>query len=81
MILEITKPMGICIDDQEPDQLVNHPDASLLTFDQENTQDGENVEIQLYSHLLRSNCPVTGQPDWGTVLSDTKAKKLVIVVF
>jgi len=50
--LEISKPTGICIDDQEPDQLVNHPDASLLTFDQENTQDGENVEIQLYSHLL-----------------------------
>lgn len=21
----------------------------------------------LYSHLLRSNCPVTGQPDWGSV--------------
>lgn len=22
---------------------------------------------QLYSHLLKSNCPVTGQPDWATV--------------
>lgn len=25
------------------------------------------VEQTLLSHLLRSNCPVTGQPDWGSV--------------
>jgi len=25
------------------------------------------VEESLVSHLLRSNCPVTGQPDWGSV--------------
>lgn len=73
--LEISKPTGICIDDQEPDQLVNHPDASLLAFDQQNTQHGESVEIQLYSHLLRSNCPVTGQPDWGTVFIRYQGKK------
>lgn len=28
----------------------------------------EVVSQTLYSHLLRSNCPVTGQPDWGTVV-------------
>lgn len=26
------------------------------------------VEETLYSNLLKSNCPVTGQPDWGTVV-------------
>ncbi|MDR1162911.1 MAG: NADPH-dependent 7-cyano-7-deazaguanine reductase QueF [Candidatus Accumulibacter sp.] len=25
------------------------------------------VEKTLYSHLLKSNCPVTGQPDWATI--------------
>jgi 7-cyano-7-deazaguanine reductase len=25
------------------------------------------VEETLYSRLLKSNCPVTGQPDWGTI--------------
>ncbi len=35
----------------------------------------EEVEIELYSHLLRSNCPVTGQPDWGTVFIRFKGKK------
>ncbi|CAA0088705.1 NADPH-dependent 7-cyano-7-deazaguanine reductase [Halioglobus japonicus] len=28
---------------------------------------GEAVEATVYSHLLRSLCPVTGQPDWATV--------------
>ncbi len=28
----------------------------------------EQVTEKLCSHLLKSNCPVTGQPDWGSVL-------------
>jgi 7-cyano-7-deazaguanine reductase len=27
-----------------------------------------NVRESVFSHLLRSNCPVTGQPDWGSIL-------------
>jgi 7-cyano-7-deazaguanine reductase len=26
------------------------------------------VEETLFSHLLRSNCPVTGQPDWASII-------------
>lgn len=29
--------------------------------------DEQPVEETLCSHLLKSNCPVTGQPDWGSV--------------
>lgn len=29
---------------------------------------GEEVEETLYSHLLKSNCLVTGQPDWAMVV-------------
>ena len=29
--------------------------------------DGEIVEEQLVSHLLKSNCLITNQPDWGSV--------------
>ena len=36
----------------------------------------EIVEETLYSHLLKSNCPVTGQPDWGSVLIRYKGPKL-----
>ena len=39
------------------------------------SDDAAEGEIQLYSHLLRSNCPVTGQPDWGTVFIRYQGKK------
>jgi len=70
--LDIAKPEGICLDELIPERLENHPDATLLALDNESD---ENVEVQLYSHLLRSNCPVTGQPDWGTVFIRYQGKK------
>ncbi|WP_347455234.1 NADPH-dependent 7-cyano-7-deazaguanine reductase QueF [Acinetobacter thermotolerans] len=70
--LDISKPEGICLDNLTPERLENHPDATLLALDKESD---EQVEIQLYSHLLRSNCPVTGQPDWGTVFIRYQGKK------
>jgi 7-cyano-7-deazaguanine reductase len=46
------------------------PDSSLLLTESENTS-----EI-LHSHLLKSNCPVTNQPDWATVIIQYKGPKL-----
>lgn len=68
--LTISIPQGVCIDELEPERLEEHPDKSLLELD----QNPEHIEVQLYSHLLRSNCPVTGQPDWGTVFIRYKGK-------
>lgn len=39
------------------------PNAALLTV----SPDGETVEQTLVSHLLKSNCLITGQPDWASV--------------
>ncbi len=39
------------------------PDPALLVV-----ADEDEVEERLYTHLLRSRCPVTGQPDWGTLV-------------
>lgn len=39
------------------------PNPSYLSSDQ-----AQVVEELLFSHLLKSNCPVTGQPDWGSVV-------------
>ncbi len=58
------QPMpGDCLDDMplKVDQYL--PDASLLELD-----DGPVVSETLHSHLLKTNCPVTGQPDWASVL-------------
>jgi 7-cyano-7-deazaguanine reductase len=39
------------------------PNANLLSAE----HDEAPVEETLTSNLLKSNCPVTGQPDWGSV--------------
>lgn len=39
------------------------------------TEDGV-IEERLHSHLLKSNCLVTGQPDWGSLYIHYKGKKI-----
>jgi 7-cyano-7-deazaguanine reductase len=56
------EPEGVLLDDQDLDfDSYGPPRADFLT-----THEGDAREV-LVSHLLRSNCPVTGQPDWGSV--------------
>ena len=61
----ITTPQGQCIDDLDitidnyqfnPDLLTNSADV-----------DGDVVSQTLHSNLLKSNCLITNQPDWGSV--------------
>lgn len=54
---------AICVDDEDitADEYSINPE--LLRLDGR----GEIVDECLSSHLLRSNCPVTGQPDWATI--------------
>lgn len=54
---------GQCVDDLEIKHPVYQPDASLLSIDAGQTE----VSEALFSHLLKTNCPVTGQPDWATL--------------
>lgn len=63
---------GHCVD--ELDVAIDHydaPRADLLRCDA-----NRQVEECLYSHLLKSNCPVTGQPDWGTVVIEYRGAAL-----
>lgn len=53
---------GECIDQLDVEIEHYHPAPQLLQ-----TSEGNTVDVQLYSHLLKSNCPVTGQPDWASV--------------
>ena len=75
--LLIVQPEGVCIDEalansSEKVTLTEHPDASLLGTNEVEASD-ESVASDgtqpytFYSNLLRSNCPVTNQPDWGTL--------------
>ena len=71
--LLIAQPEGICIDNALVDstekvELCEHPDASLLIDDNTDAALQDHAQPYVfYSNLLRSNCPVTNQPDWGTL--------------
>ena len=58
----IEEPRDVCLDDQQIDIDCYRPDADLLHADPKTT-----VSESLFSRLLKSNCPVTGQPDWASV--------------
>ncbi|MGB2081521.1 MAG: NADPH-dependent 7-cyano-7-deazaguanine reductase QueF [Psychrobacter sp.] len=76
--LLIAQPEGVCIDEAlagntDKVALTEHPDASLLSASEEIEASSKSVASDgtqpytFYSNLLRSNCPVTNQPDWGTL--------------
>ena len=56
---------GACIDDLDVEVATYDLDATLLA---NSTTPGQEVQETLHSHLLKSNCPVTGQPDWASVI-------------
>ncbi|MFA7554381.1 MAG: NADPH-dependent 7-cyano-7-deazaguanine reductase QueF [Spongiibacteraceae bacterium] len=58
---------GECLDSLDIEVENYSPDPACL-----NQLVAAPVEEGLYSHLLRSLCPVTGQPDWGSVLIEYK---------
>ncbi|MCW8884241.1 MAG: NADPH-dependent 7-cyano-7-deazaguanine reductase QueF [Motiliproteus sp.] len=53
---------GECLDHQDIEIEHYQPAPQLLQ-----SQPETEVSEQLYSHLLKSNCPVTGQPDWASI--------------
>lgn len=70
--LPVSRLRGNCIDDEpittpEPETSRIH----LLKL----ANDNKTSEL-LYSHLLRSNCPVTNQPDWGSLLIRYEGKTI-----
>lgn len=56
LVGEVIDELPITVDHYGP------PRSEFLRIDE-----GSAVKETLVSHLLRSNCPVTGQPDWGSV--------------
>lgn len=60
----IEQPEGICIDEQDLDiDCYGPPDPGFLQA----ATGVAPVEETLLSNLLKSNCPVTGQPDWASL--------------
>ncbi len=68
----VSKLPGACIDhlDVEIDEFDLNP--SLLALE----TDSEKVEETLHSHLLKSNCLITNQPDWASVVVSYCGQKI-----
>lgn len=63
---------GVCIDELDISvSNYEHPRPELLRCD-----DSRTVEESVHSHLLKSNCPVTSQPDWGSVVVEYRGSAL-----
>ncbi len=61
---------GECLDDLDIECSDYIVDSSFLTVSD------ESVSEVLYSDLLKSNCLVTNQPDWGSVQIEYEGKKI-----
>lgn len=63
---------GTCIDDQDIEVENYEFSADYL----ENAASGKVVDETLVSHLLKSNCLITHQPDWGSVQIQYRGPKI-----
>lgn len=71
---EITRTFeGTCIDEQDITCDIYQVDASLLVTEEPMVKE---IQETLFSHLLKSNCLVTGQPDWGSVQITYRGPKI-----
>ena len=64
-------PDAHCIDDVDVDISTYTPSPDLLAVVSDSRFDG-----WICSHLLKSNCPVTGQPDWASVSIRCRGPKI-----
>ncbi|KPX14857.1 putative proteinPH-dependent 7-cyano-7-deazaguanine reductase [Pseudomonas syringae pv. delphinii] len=63
---------GVCIDELDITvSSYDRPQPELLRCD-----DSQVIEETVHSHLLKSNCPVTSQPDWGSVVVEYRGAAL-----
>ncbi len=69
-LAEIAEVNGELLDDLTVAVDSYHPAPELLT-----TEEGI-VDECLVSHLLKTNCPVTGQPDWASLVIRYKGNKI-----
>jgi 7-cyano-7-deazaguanine reductase len=63
---------GECIDGEKVKVDCYSPSPDLLATEPQ----AEVVEETLYSDLLKSNCPVTGQPDWASVMVQYRGARI-----
>ena len=64
---EVQEPLGVCIDEvlDTEGEVIACDDINSAILSQPPVH--QMMTYQFHTNLLRSNCPVTSQPDWGTL--------------
>ncbi len=74
--LAISTQIATCIDDIDL-TIENYQFNANLLIDTNNDENRkEQVDERLVSHLLKSNCLITNQPDWATIYIEYKGQKI-----
>lgn len=69
-LAHIAEVQGVLLDELDVVVDTYHPAPELLTTD------AGLADECLVSHLLKTNCPVTGQPDWASLVIRYKGNKI-----
>jgi 7-cyano-7-deazaguanine reductase len=64
---------GFCIDNTNAKLSIYNYDPDQLSGGIDHTRQAQET---LYSHLFQSNCPMTGQPDWASILISYRGSKI-----
>lgn len=76
LAIKLTTPETTCIDDEDV-EIDNYQFSAQLLANAQPAHDlNKTVNEKLVSHLLKSNCLITNQPDWASVYIDYKGKQL-----
>lgn len=75
------EPEATCIDDLEITMDKYELDPSVLKLAKLADSSVDSTRNNIYqgslvSHLLKSNCPVTGQPDWGSIYIEYRGERI-----
>ncbi|MDO6446431.1 NADPH-dependent 7-cyano-7-deazaguanine reductase QueF [Colwellia sp. 1_MG-2023] len=70
--LNIKQIPSTCIDELDIEVEEYHLQPELLSLE----NDEENTDELLVSHLLKSNCLITNQPDWASIYIDYSGNKI-----
>jgi len=70
-LVTLDRAPGSSIDSHAINASTYLPDAALLKVHEQQVE-----SAKLYSDLFRSNCPITGQPDWATFIIEYSGQEI-----
>ncbi len=74
--LALSPLKGICLEELEECRTMNIRDFTYSSRILKHASQDKHIRARYYTHLFRSRCPVTAQPDYATVVIDYEGPKV-----